>query len=188
MCACVCLCMCVCVCAHVCDIIHRCRVCLAGQPPGGENVELLSHIPTVMLSSTDGAFVSDAVDYLTAKGMTAAVSVDIVGLPAVLDTRLMGYSDHPTIRLSDKVIHIHGLGSWSALLTLSEEAQWQLFIVPSSDLNVITPWNVQTSQGQPFCTNSDFSLDPVKSYTQLIHERCPSSVLVRDAKVIEIKK
>jgi hypothetical protein len=157
------------------------------QPPGVES-KPLTHIPTVMLSSTDGEFVSAAVEYLTGKGITASLSVDIVGLPAVLDSPLMGYTNHPTIRMSEKVIHIHGLGGWSALLSLSAEAQWQLFIVPSSDLNVITPWNVQTSLGYPYCTNSDFSLDPVKSYTQLIHERCPSFVLVKDAKAIEIKK
>ena len=162
--------------------------CFTGQPPGGAADQLLSHIPTVMLSSTDGAYVSAAAEYLTARGLAASLSVDIVGLPAVLDTRLMGYSDHPTIRMSEKVIHIHGLGGWSALLTLSAEAQWQLFIVASSELNVITPWNVQTSLGHPYCTNSDFTLNPVKSYAQLTHERCPSSVLVKDAKVIEMKK
>jgi len=156
---------------------------------GANPPEPLSHIPTVMLTSTDGEYITDAIDYLTAKGMSAGVSIDIVGLPAVLDTRLMGYADHPTTRMSDKLIHIHGLGAWGSLLTMSAEGQWQLFIVPSSELTILTPWNVQSADGQPYCTNSDFSLNPVQSYHWLIQETCPSSVRVaKDTRAIEVKK
>jgi hypothetical protein len=159
-------------------------MCVMVDPP-----KILSSVPTVMVTSTDGEFLTEAVDYLSSKGMTASVSVDIVGLPAVLDTRLMGYSDHPAIRMSDKLIHIHGLGAWSSLLTMSTEGQWQLFIVPSSDLTIVTPWNVLTSQGQPYCTNSDFSLDPVQTYLRLTQEKCPSAVVIqKDTRLIEVKK
>lgn len=170
-----------------CVFCHHFRRACADLSPGAP-ASLRSHIPTVMLSSTDGEFVTSAVNYLTSKGMTARLNVDVLGLPAVLDSRLMGYSDHPTVRMSDALIHVHGLGAWGALLSLSAEGQWQLYIVPSSDLTVLTPWNVQTSQGHPYCTNSDFSLDPAKTYLRLTQERCPSSVLVTGAHVIEVKK
>ena len=141
-----------------------------------------------MLMSTDGEYVSDAVEYLASKGISAGVSVDIVGLPAVIDSKLMGYAEHPTIRMSEKIIHIHGLGGWSALLSQNSDLQWQLFIVPSTDLSAITPWNILTTKGLPYCTNSDFSMNPVKSYLHLIRESCPSFIRVQNSKVVEIKK
>ena len=155
--------------------------------PTNEKQKLNSNIPTVMLSSTDGAFVNDATDYLLKKGIIVTVNLDVVGLPALFDTPLMGYSGHPNVRMSEKVIHVHGLGLWSVLLTLTLENQWQLYIVPSSELSKVTPWNVETSRGQPFCTNSDFSVDPAKSYVQLIKEKCPSYLIVEDS-TVKIKK
>lgn len=166
-----------------------CLLCSKGKR-AEEQKELLTHIPTVMLSSTDADFVREAVQYLSAQdpSLDASVHVDITGVPVVLDSPLMGFSGHPAIRLSERVIHVHGMGAWSALLALSAEGQWQLFMMPASELSAVTPWNLQTSRGEPYCTNSNFAMDPAQAYLQTIREKCPSFVRVKDAKVVEIRK
>lgn len=136
-------------------------------------------IPAVMLTNHDGRFVLDAIEYLGNFQITPQVVIDLQSFPSIFDSRIMGYgSGHPSIRVSDNVVHVVGQSEWSVILTKTESNEWQLYIVPSSNLQSFVPWTIITSNNLPVSTNPTFSwnTNPVGIYHQIISEQCPVDI------------
>jgi hypothetical protein len=139
-------------------------------------------IPAVMLSNADGRFILDALDYLENFQLTPQLVIDLQAFPAIFDTDAMGYGQgHPSIRVSENVVHVLGQGLWSVVLTKTESGEWQLFIVQTRELRTLVPWTILSSGRQgdlPLSTNPSFlaSPEPVALYRQLISEQCPVDI------------
>lgn len=136
-------------------------------------------IPAVMLSNPDGRYLLDAIEYLGNFQITPQVVIDLQSFPSIFDSRIMGYGDgHPSIRVSENVVHVVGQSDWSVVLTKTDSNEWQLFIAPTSELQVLVPWTITTSKQLPISTNPAFywNGNPVGIYHQIISEQCPLDI------------
>ena len=133
-------------------------------------------IPSVMVTHMDGKYLTGAAHYLQRQDIESSVVIDMLDIPAILDNPMMGYTGHPNIRVGEKLMHIVGLGPWGAALTKNDNNEWQLYIVPKSDLLTISPWGIGTTRGQHITSNSAFTFNPVNAYNQIISEQCPAVV------------
>jgi len=135
-------------------------------------------IPAVMVSNSDGKFIIDAMEYLHRKDVRTEVVMDMENIPTILDSAYMGYRDHSNIRMGENLIHILGQGKWGAALSKTDNREWQLYIVPTTELAGHVPYSVTTTRGQQVTTNNIFSFNSVDIYQRMISEQCPSHIYV----------
>lgn len=138
-------------------------------------------IPAVMLSNPDGQYILEAIEYLSNFEITPEIIIDLQSFPTIFDTPMMGYGfGHPSIRSSESVVHIIGQSVWSLILSKGNNNEWQLFIVPTVELQDLVPWTIATSDTQdlPVSTNPAFTWNnnPAQLYHQLISEQCPVEI------------
>lgn len=136
-----------------------------------------TNIPAVMISNHDGRFLNDAIQYLTDLNLNPRVVIDLQSFPSVFDTHLMGFGEQTSIQISDNLIHIIGQNKWSVVLSKSQTNEWQLYIVPTIELQGSTPWSISSPKGYSISTNSQFQYHPVGIYKQLISEQCPVDIV-----------
>ena len=144
-------------------------------------------IPSVMVTDKDGKFLIEAAQYLHSKGLESMAVIEMLNIPAILDSPAMGFTGHPSIRAGEKLMHIVGSGSWGAVLSRNENNEWQLYIVPKADLQNVSPWGISTSKNQHITSSNAFTFNPVNVYHQMISENCPS-VVTNVNNVVKLEK
>jgi hypothetical protein len=149
------------------------------QADRAEKIEV--RIPTVMISMSDGAELSNTVKLLQKKKKQAQVRVDVSMLPMMLDSEYMGNLRYPKIRISTNMIHVMSRGNWGAMLTSVNGQEWQLFLLPKSDLvnEFQSIWSVGTTSNTLVTSNSACTYDSLTYYRYSIARKCPSTVAVQ---------
>lgn len=148
------------------------------------------HIPTVMLTKSDGAsLLSAAHEIWKATGTLPRVRLTVSSSPMVLDTDLMGNTAMPKLRIKENVVYVVGRGQWGAVLTSTSGLDWQLFIMPRKDIDVsFSPGNVYADVDSGSDTSDlskhvktfwgGFTTNPVEIYAMGLLKQCPTFITV----------
>ena len=135
-----------------------------------------------MVMKKDGDMLSHKIESSLNNGKEVDIEVEIDSIPMALHTEYMGYNDYPKLRIREnKLIHILGQGRWGVMLSSNTGVEWQLFILPKSDMSTTSmgPLDVLDHNSKELlCARPTFTENPVEIYANIIARQCSASIKI----------
>ena len=155
-----------------------------GDASGGNNGGGRGHsgkygnMPTVMLVEKDGVELLDLLAAHAAAhgGEQPEVRIDIQSTPMVLDSRWMGSTTYPKVRMKSNIVHVASRKPWGAILSSATGHEWQLFIMSRREMPAVNVWptTMLSMHEQQITSTAALSLNPLEIYRRTLSRQCPS--------------
>lgn len=144
--------------------------------------------PTVMVARSDYSDLSRALAWMQMQKQEAQLEIIVSNVPMILNSEYMGNFDYPKISLSDKLVIVQSNAPWGVVLSLTQSQVWQLFILPKTDVNTLSPFKMRTANGHEVSMNPQMSANRVEWYSQYLRQKCNNNIAVSSTGTVSMKR
>lgn len=132
--------------------------------------------PCVMVRKTDGEDMLKIATFLSAFGLNPMFELVVDVTPITLASKFLGSLYYPRVLVSQSVIVVHTSRNWGCVLSSNSGNEWQVFVLPLEDINMITHYPMKSLNGHDMSAGSYFTGKRLDMYAMYLARKCAGEV------------